>query len=80
MLWFSSPVPVKTKQIGVTRMVSNVDAAAEELLTWGNHGPKWRAAVDACIAAAEGTGTIENARKAFLAAAKANGMLSGGSA
>ncbi|TPK91516.1 DUF982 domain-containing protein [Mesorhizobium sp. B2-4-17] len=75
MLWFSPPVAVKSKQIGMTHMVSNVDAAAEELLIWDGRGPKWRAAVEACLAAKEGTGTADDARKAFLAAAKANGML-----
>ncbi|WP_246678989.1 MULTISPECIES: DUF982 domain-containing protein [unclassified Mesorhizobium] len=77
MLWFSPPVPVKTKRVGVTREVNSVEAAAEELLTWDKRDAQWQAAVKACIAAKEGNGTPEAARHAFLAAAKACGMLRG---
>jgi hypothetical protein len=75
MLWFSPAIPVKTKRLGVTRQVSSVEAAAEELLTWQDQGPAWRKAVQACVDAGEGRTTAEQARKAFLAAAKACGML-----
>jgi hypothetical protein len=75
MLWFSPPVPVRTKRVGMTREVSSVEAAAEELLTWEKQGAAWRKAVQACIDAGEGTKTPEDARKAFQAAAKACGML-----
>ncbi|MBZ9852775.1 DUF982 domain-containing protein [Mesorhizobium sp. CA13] len=77
MLWFSPPVPVKTKRVGVTREVNSVDAAAEELLTWHKRNAQWQTAVKACIAAKEGTRTPEAARQAFLTAAKACGMLRG---
>jgi hypothetical protein len=77
MLWFSPPVPVRTKRIGTTREVSSVEAAAEELLTWEKQGAAWRKAVQACIDAGEGRTTAGEARKAFLAAAKACGMLRG---
>jgi hypothetical protein len=77
MLWFSPPVPVRTARIGMTHNVNNVDAAAEELLTWEKRNAKWRAAVEACIAAKEGTMTPDAVRTAFVAAAKACGMLRG---
>ncbi|TPL49287.1 DUF982 domain-containing protein [Mesorhizobium sp. B2-4-4] len=75
VLWFSPPVPVKTKRVGMTREVSSVEAAAEELLTWEKQGAAWRKAIQACIDAGEGRKSAEAARKAFLAAAKACGML-----
>lgn len=75
MLWFSPAIPVKTTRIGMTRQVSSVEAAAEELLTWDKQGAAWRKAVQACVDAGEGRTTAEQARKAFLAAAKACGML-----
>lgn len=77
MLWFSPPVPVRTAQIGMTRHVSSVEAAAEELLTWEKQGATWRKAVQACIDAGEGRATADQARRAFLAAARACGMLRG---
>ncbi|RWC25931.1 DUF982 domain-containing protein [Mesorhizobium sp.] len=76
-LWFSPPVPVRTTQIGLTRQVSSVEAAAEELLTWDKRGAAWRKAVQACIDAVEGRITPDQARRAFMAAAKACGMLRG---
>ncbi|MBZ9794315.1 DUF982 domain-containing protein [Mesorhizobium sp. ES1-4] len=75
MHWFSPSIPVKTNQAGITRQVSSVEAAAEELLTWEKKGAAWREAVQACIDAGEGRATPEVARRAFRAAAKACGML-----
>ncbi|RUX93796.1 MULTISPECIES: DUF982 domain-containing protein [unclassified Mesorhizobium] len=77
LLWFSPTVPVRTTRVGMTREVSSVEAAAEELLTWEKRGAPWRRAVQACIDAGEGRTTAGEARKAFLAAAKACGMLRG---
>jgi hypothetical protein len=74
-LWFSPAVPVRTERVGLTRNVNNVEAAAEELLKWTKRGPKWQKAAQACYAALEGTGSPEEVRNSFEAAAKASGML-----
>jgi hypothetical protein len=55
--------------------VSNVQAASEHLLTWTKRGPKWRLAVRVCMAAMADKATAQEARKAFRAAAKEEGML-----
>ncbi|QPC95066.1 DUF982 domain-containing protein [Mesorhizobium sp. INR15] len=75
MLTFSSPVRVKSPRIGITREVNNVETAAEELLTWRSRSITWKAAIAACLAAKEGTGTAEEARAKFQIAAKAYGVL-----
>ncbi|MER8386278.1 DUF982 domain-containing protein [Mesorhizobium sp. M0166] len=73
--WFSPPVPVRTEGRGSTRKVSNAEAAAEELLKWTNHGLQWDLAVRVCIAVISDQMAPEEARKAFLAAAKEQGTL-----
>ncbi|MER8368060.1 MULTISPECIES: DUF982 domain-containing protein [unclassified Mesorhizobium] len=73
--WFSPPVPVRTEGSGSTRKVSNAEAAAEELLKWTNHGLQWDLAVRVCIAVISDQMEPEEARKAFLAAAKEQGTL-----
>ncbi|WP_352847070.1 DUF982 domain-containing protein [Mesorhizobium sp. M0622] len=73
--WFSPPVPVRTERPGLTRRVSNAEAAAEELLKWTNHGLQWDLAVRVCIAVISDQMEPEEARKAFLAAAKEQGTL-----
>lgn len=72
-LWFSPPVHVSSEKPGMTIVISSVERAAEQLLAWGDHGPKWRAAVAACTAALKGEGTVDEVREAFLDAAKESG-------
>jgi hypothetical protein len=72
---FHPPVRVKTPVIGRLYEVNNVRAASEQLLAWTHHGPKWRKAVQTCMAAMEGTKSAADARKAFEAAARESGML-----
>jgi len=57
----------------MTIVISSVERAAEQLLAWEKHGPKWRAAVAACTAALKGDGTVDEAGVAFLDAAKESG-------
>ncbi|MBN9548505.1 MAG: DUF982 domain-containing protein [Alphaproteobacteria bacterium] len=75
MRWFSPKVPVRTKQPGMRYMVSSVQVAAEHLLEWEKRGPKWRKAVEACVAGIEGKVEPNDVSKAFEAAAKEAGML-----
>ncbi|TGR73539.1 DUF982 domain-containing protein, partial [Mesorhizobium sp. M1C.F.Ca.ET.193.01.1.1] len=56
MRWFSPKVSVRTKKVGVRQVVSSVEVAAEHLLQWEKRGPKWRKAVEMCLAAIEGKG------------------------
>ncbi|MER9561008.1 DUF982 domain-containing protein [Mesorhizobium sp. M0571] len=73
--WFYPPVYVRTDRLGVTHRCNNVEGAAEELLKWTKMGPKWRKAVQVCIDAVADRATPEEARKAFEAAAKEEGVL-----
>jgi len=75
MKWFSPKVPVRTKQPGVRYLVASVEVAAEHLLQWEKRGPKWRKAVEMCMAAIEGKVEPDDVSKAFEAAAKESGML-----
>lgn len=68
--WFSAPVAVRTERAGLTRNVNNVEAAGQELMKWTKRGPKWNQAVRVCIACIADEMEPEEARKAFLAAAK----------
>lgn len=72
-LWFSPPVSVSSEQPGLTIVISSVERAAERLLVWEKRGPKWRLAVEACTAALNGTVAVDEARAAFLEAAKESG-------
>ncbi|MER8672198.1 DUF982 domain-containing protein [Mesorhizobium sp. M1156] len=54
---------------------NSVEGAAEELMNWTKMGPKWRKAVQAFIDAFEERVTPEEARNAFEAAAKEEGVL-----
>lgn len=77
--WFSPSVRVRTERIGLAYEASNVRGAAEQLLKWEKRGPKWRKAVETCMAALEDKATPQEARKAFEVAAKESGMLMAGS-
>ena len=74
LLWFSPVVPVRGAN-GMTHNVSNVQAAAEELIRWPKRGPKWALAVRVCMAALAEEATPQEARRAFRLAAKEEGEL-----
>lgn len=74
-LWFDPPVSVMSARPGVVVAVSSVERASELLLSWREHGPKWRAAVQASMDAISGAGTAGQAREAFIAAAAEAGRL-----
>ena len=73
--WFYPPVPVKGERPGVIHNVSNVQAASKNLLKWTKRGPKWDLAMRVCMAALADQATAQEAREAFRAAAKEEGML-----
>ncbi|MES0038874.1 DUF982 domain-containing protein [Mesorhizobium sp. M0046] len=73
--WFNPPVPVKTERPGIIRSVNNAEAAGEELMKWTKRGPWWDLAVRVCMAVIFDEMEAEEARKAFLAAAKEEGTL-----
>ncbi|MGX7877247.1 DUF982 domain-containing protein [Mesorhizobium sp. ORM6] len=74
--WFSPPVPVKAAVEGPLRVdISHIQAAREQLLQWTKRGPKWYLAADLCLAAIDGKVTPMEVRKAFVEAAREEGML-----
>ena len=66
------------RRVGTHYVVGSARRAAECLIegSWPTEGrgPAYGAAVKACLAAVEGTGDVEAARKAFIAAAKEAGI------
>ncbi|MDX8529127.1 DUF982 domain-containing protein [Mesorhizobium sp. MSK_1335] len=74
-LWFAPPVAVKASHRDVRYEVNNVQAAAENLLEWPKRGGTWNGAVRVCLAALAGDLTPDDARAAFEAAAKEQGLL-----
>jgi predicted carbohydrate-binding protein with CBM5 and CBM33 domain len=75
--WFTSPVFVATDEGRDRYAVSNIERAAEFLLSWRGcgQGESWRAAVQACMAAIKNQISVEEARSAFEAAAVECGQL-----
>ena len=73
-LSFSPKVPVKTNA-GHRLLISNVQAASKELLTWTERGPHWNRAARVCTAALTGNATPQEARRCFRIAAIENGRL-----
>jgi hypothetical protein len=75
--WFHPPVPVEDERLGLVYHVTSVEKAAEFLLVWDElgQGPAWRKAVEACMAAVDGSGSPDAAREAFEAAARECGKL-----
>ena len=73
--WFNLSVPVRGDSPGLTINVNNVETAAQELLKWTGHGPKWREAARVCGAGLADEMPPEECRKAFLEAAKEERML-----
>lgn len=76
MMWFNPPVMVKT-QPGKILEVKSVEACIEQMRVWPKVGPKLRAAYPVCYGALEGGATAEEAREAFVAAAKEAKVLVG---
>ncbi|RJT22999.1 DUF982 domain-containing protein [Mesorhizobium waimense] len=72
--WFNPPVYVRTDRPGIRFGVSHVEGASEQLLKWTKRGPKWKQAVETCMAAMEGNVPTQKVRKAFEAAAKEESM------
>lgn len=75
--WFSPPVVIQADRPGVSFAVTNVERAGEALLAWKalGPGPKWKEAVQACMASLNGSGTADDAREAFEKAAQECGRL-----
>ncbi|MGF7055697.1 hypothetical protein GGC47_004910 [Bosea sp. OAE752] len=75
--WFSPPVYVATSNPGERYAVSNVERAAEYLLSWRHSGAgeSWREAVAVCMAALKGGASVADARSTFEAAARECGRL-----
>ncbi|RUZ81261.1 DUF982 domain-containing protein [Mesorhizobium sp. M7A.F.Ca.US.006.01.1.1] len=73
--WFNPPVYVRTDRPGIRFGVSHVEGASEQLLKWTKRGPKWKQAVETCMAAMEGNVPTQEVRRAFEAAAKEESML-----
>lgn len=72
---FSHSVSVRTEPPSDTRSVDTAEAAVEELLNWTERGPKWNLAVRVCIVVIADKMEAEEARKAFLAAAREEEVL-----
>ncbi|MGX5845013.1 DUF982 domain-containing protein [Mesorhizobium sp. ArgA1] len=72
---FSPSIAIRTSIPGVRHECSSVEDAADQLLQWTRHGPKWNKAVCVCLAAMAGELTPEDARIAFKAAAREEGLL-----
>jgi len=75
--WFSPPIYVETEKAGVRYAVTNIERAAEFLLSWRGicQSEAWIAAVQACMAAIKGQGSVDDAQAAFMAAAEQCGKL-----
>lgn len=75
--WFSPPVYVATAKAGERYAVTNVERAAEFLLSWRHEGvgEQWRNAVALCMAAIKGARPAAEARASFEAAASECGRL-----
>jgi len=71
-----APITIEEASRDGFRTITTVDTAARVLtLRWpGKRGPAHEAALRACIAAMEGTGTEEAGREAFLAALREGGV------
>lgn len=74
-LWFSPAVSIEGDEPSLTITISSVERAAEQLLTWQQRGPRWRAAIQTCAEALSGGATANQARLAFIAAAEEAGRL-----
>ncbi|CAH2397524.1 DUF982 domain-containing protein [Mesorhizobium ventifaucium] len=73
--WFHPPVYIGTDRPEFTYVCTNVEGAAAELMKWTKRGPKWKEAIEACVALIKGERTPDDVRKAFEAAAKEEDVL-----
>lgn len=72
----TTPVPVRSMcNPGLTVQVSSCEAAIEQMDTWPKHTAKWRLAYQRCYEAIEDRVTVDEAKKAFEAAAREAGVL-----
>jgi hypothetical protein len=75
---FHSSVCIRIGPQSTMREVKSASGACECLVDWPNAkrgGSAYREAVEACNAVASGSGTVEEARAAFIRAAEESGML-----
>jgi hypothetical protein len=74
--FFAVPIIVETEAVGKFRILSSVsDAAIFMMERWPeSHGPSYRAALQACTGSLSTAEDVENARHAFVTAAKEAGL------
>lgn len=74
--FFAVPIIVETEIVGEFRTMSSVSEAAIFMMErWPeSHGPRYRAALQACTGPLSTAEDVENARRAFLTAAKEAGL------
>ncbi|MER8484300.1 DUF982 domain-containing protein [Mesorhizobium sp. M1322] len=74
--FFKSPVTVETTNVGEFRTLVSVSEAAVFLMEqWPDeHGPRYRAALQACTSRLATAELVEGARRSFLAAAEEAGL------
>ncbi|WP_181832493.1 DUF982 domain-containing protein [Bosea caraganae] len=76
MFWFSPAVKVETGTASRGYAVTNVQRAADFLLSWKHlGGPKWKLAAQACIRCLQGEIPPEDVRAPFEDAAREAGKL-----
>ncbi|UVK57360.1 DUF982 domain-containing protein (plasmid) [Mesorhizobium sp. AR02] len=75
--FFDVPLIVETSRPGEFRRLASVSQAAVFMMErWPEqHGPRYRAALRACTGRLTSKDDVENARRAFLAAAKEAGLV-----
>ncbi len=74
--FFAVPIIVETEMVGEFRTLSSVSEAAIFMMErWpASHGPRYRAALQACTGPLCTAEDVDNARRAFLTAAKEAGL------
>lgn len=74
--FFAVPIIVETEMVGEFRTLSSVSEAAIFMMErWPEtHGPSYQAALQACTGPLSTAEHVENARRAFLTAAKEAGL------
>lgn len=74
MHWFSPAVTVKSAP-GIMTEVKSVETALEQMRGWPRKGPRLRAAYVVCAGVLDGDRTVDDAREAFILAAKEAAVL-----
>ena len=74
--FFAVPISIETEEVGKFRTLSSVSEAAIFMMErWPeSHGPSYQAALQACTGPLTTAEDVENARRAFLMAAKEAGL------